>query len=344
MMRKRRREKGRGKGKGRFPAAQVGGCPTKLDQRQPTPTNINKHRQRSGRRSWTETSSVRPRGPLSPPGTPGDLTAARSHPGGPSQPLGRRRAGRMVQGRSIAAYPAGGPTYPAPPSPRANGWPGGRESRPAACAAVGCPPGPRSRGAAVLARALCGRESIFLFSHTNEFCGKSKVAPEAGVAWIGLKVGRRVCERGQQRKQLPARCSSPQGRPQRAQRLCRFAGWPAHPGNRAPNTCTLSCRDIPRSSPRRYLETSCPRAQQSWSRRVDWIDPTPTKPAALCARTAYWGCLEAAGGVTPSLRRRMGSVGDWPLASPTTRAAGDSPRAVDAEWEKLRDGSSSWGP
>jgi hypothetical protein len=70
--------------------------------------------------------------------------------------------------------------------------------------------------------ALCGRESIFLFSHTNEFCGKSKVAPEAGVAWPGLKVGRRVCERGQQRKQLPARCSSPQGKPQRAQRLCRF--------------------------------------------------------------------------------------------------------------------------
>jgi hypothetical protein len=59
---------------------------------------------------------------------------------------------------------------------------------------------------------LCGRESIFLFSHTNEFCGKSKVAPEAGVAWFGLKVGRRVCERGQQRKQLPARCSKPSGR------------------------------------------------------------------------------------------------------------------------------------
>ncbi len=49
---------------------------------------------------------------------------------------------------------------------------------------------------------MCGRESIFLFSHTNEFCGKWKVAPEARVAWIGLKVGRRVCERGQPRKQV----------------------------------------------------------------------------------------------------------------------------------------------
>jgi len=41
-----------------------------------------------------------------------------------------------------------------------------------------------------------GRESIFLFSHTNEFCGKSKVAHEAVLAWAPLKVRRRVCERG----------------------------------------------------------------------------------------------------------------------------------------------------
>jgi hypothetical protein len=213
---------------------QVGGCWTKVDKHQTTSTNMARQQQRSRRkvmdRNPTRSSpriSLVPRGPR----------AVRSHRGGRPQRLGRGRAGRVVgrvvQGRSIAAYPAGGPTYPGPTSPRANGWPDGRESWPAACAAVGCPPGPRSRGAAVLVWPLCGRESIFLFSHTNEFCGKSKVAPEAGVAWIGLKVGRRVCERGQQRKQLPARCSSPQGRPQRAQRLCRSAGWPAHPGNRA---------------------------------------------------------------------------------------------------------------
>jgi hypothetical protein len=56
--------------------------------------------------------------------------------------------------------------------------------------------------ACALVAALCGRESIFLFSHTNEFCGKSKVAPEPRVAWTGLKWGRRVCERGQPRKQV----------------------------------------------------------------------------------------------------------------------------------------------
>jgi hypothetical protein len=41
-----------------------------------------------------------------------------------------------------------------------------------------------------------GRESIFLFSHTNEFCGKSKVAREPGLACGTLKGPRRVYERG----------------------------------------------------------------------------------------------------------------------------------------------------
>lgn len=82
------------------------------------------------------------------------------------------------------------------------------------------------RGACALVAALCGRESIFLFSHTNEFCGKSKVAPEARVACSRLKWGRRVCERGQPRKQV--------------KRLER-AHWSQH-------NCTLSCRDPPRGS------------------------------------------------------------------------------------------------
>ena len=39
-----------------------------------------------------------------------------------------------------------------------------------------------------------GRESIFLISHTNEFCGKSKVAREPVVACIGLGGGRTTYE------------------------------------------------------------------------------------------------------------------------------------------------------
>lgn len=40
-----------------------------------------------------------------------------------------------------------------------------------------------------------GRESIFLFPHTNEFCGKGKVAHEPGLASPPLKAGRWVYER-----------------------------------------------------------------------------------------------------------------------------------------------------
>ena len=43
---------------------------------------------------------------------------------------------------------------------------------------------------------LYGRESIFLFSHTNEFCGKSKVTHEPVLAWDPLKDPRWVYERG----------------------------------------------------------------------------------------------------------------------------------------------------
>ena len=42
---------------------------------------------------------------------------------------------------------------------------------------------------------LGGRESIFLFSHTNEFCGNSKVAREPGLACGNPETSRWVCER-----------------------------------------------------------------------------------------------------------------------------------------------------
>ncbi len=41
-----------------------------------------------------------------------------------------------------------------------------------------------------------GRESIFLFSHTNEFCGKSKVAREPALARDPQKDPRWVYEGG----------------------------------------------------------------------------------------------------------------------------------------------------
>jgi hypothetical protein len=48
----------------------------------------------------------------------------------------------------------------------------------------------------VLVDRLCGRESIFLFSHTNEFCGKHKAAHERPLAGRGRRWARRVSEAG----------------------------------------------------------------------------------------------------------------------------------------------------
>jgi hypothetical protein len=51
---------------------------------------------------------------------------------------------------------------------------------------------------------LGGRESIFLFSHTNEFCGTRKVAREPGLASGPQEIRRWVCERGDMAGRGPA--------------------------------------------------------------------------------------------------------------------------------------------
>ena len=69
-------------------------------------------------------------------------------------------------------------------------------------------------------------------------------------------------------------------------------------------------------SPDARIGIRSPRSRQHAVRRTG---VTSRRHAALSAR-----------------RRRMGSVGDWPLARNTTVAAGDHPRAADAEWQMLR--------
>ncbi len=51
-------------------------------------------------------------------------------------------------------------------------------------------------GPGAWAAALGGRESIFLFPRTNEFCGRRKVAREPGVAWPRRRRRRCACEAG----------------------------------------------------------------------------------------------------------------------------------------------------
>jgi hypothetical protein len=57
--------------------------------------------------------------------------------------------------------------------------------------------GPDVENACKMVSPFGGRESIFLFSHTNEFCGTRKVAREPGLACGPQKVRRWVCEREQ---------------------------------------------------------------------------------------------------------------------------------------------------
>ena len=53
---------------------------------------------------------------------------------------------------------------------------------------------PHVKNACKMVSRFGGRESIFLFSHTNEFCGTQKVAREPGLACDPQKVRRWVCE------------------------------------------------------------------------------------------------------------------------------------------------------
>jgi hypothetical protein len=153
--------------------------------------------------------------------------------------------------------------------------------------------------ACALVAALCGRESIFLFSHTNEFCGKSKVAPEPRVAWSGLKWGRRVCERGQPRKQVKRlERVPPAGR-------CHCGG-----AQRTNLETTYLILKRPSAGLLRRLVGFGHR------RRRVTIGNRPPRSRQPLRCTAYWGCPKAAGG-SSSLRRRMGSVGGWPMARPT---------------------------
>ena len=55
---------------------------------------------------------------------------------------------------------------------------------------------PHVKNACKMVPPFGGRESIFLFSHTNEFCGTRKVAREPGLACGSQRILRWVCERG----------------------------------------------------------------------------------------------------------------------------------------------------
>jgi hypothetical protein len=103
----------------------------------------------------------------------------------------------------------------------------------AAPAGLENPPGPIPTLAARTVSRLYGRESSFLISHTNEFCGKLKVDREARNTKSTLKVARWAYERGRQRRQA---AGQPDGR------------------IRPPDHCTIS-RRLPLCGPLYRLES-----------------------------------------------------------------------------------------
>lgn len=205
---------------------------------------------------------------------------------------------------------------------------GGRARRPRAWPADACG----------LVWPLCGRESIFLFSHTNEFCGKSKVALEAGVAWAGLKRGRRVCERGQMRKRLPACCGA-----------CK----------RVRRRVTASC-----AGPSKISKPSFP---HGFGENVPYLAETLRgAPSAACRPLAI-AAGESPGGIAPhevggpravrrtgdAQRRReacppfaegwaLWATGRWQVLPPEQREIAPVQRTPNGR--SCAAGSSSWGP
>jgi hypothetical protein len=199
------------------------------------------------------------------------------------------------------------------------------------------------RNACTFARPLYGRESIFLFSHTNEFCGKSKLALEARVAWIWLKWGRWVCEKGAAAARLGRKLWATQRLPTRWGRQS-FRGFSSCAGaswlDRPPGKPGLEPLYLIMQKPTVWLLRRLVGILSSPAEDLQWAS-TLTKPAAMC-RTAYWGCPEAGGG--NSHRRRMGSVDGWPMASPTYEQREVTPRSGRRMAEAARQGPPPGAP
>lgn len=238
---------------------------------------------------------------------------------------GPGRWGRLWPGGGWSRVATLHPAYPVARGATAGRLPS--KMRQAAAAGAVDPLGRWPGDACGLVWALCGRESIFLFSHTNEFCGKSKVALEARVAWAGLKRGRRVCERGQMRKRLPACC-----------RACKRVRRPVqrlrHP--------------IEKQS---YLILQKPSAGLLLRLVGHWPSPLeshrgespPTKSAAL-GPYGVLGMPKGGGRLVPPFAEgwALWATGRWQVLPPEQREIAPVQRTPNGR--SCAAGSSSWGP
>ena len=97
----------------------------------------------------------------------------------------------MVQGKSKAAYPGAHTKSPLLPF---TGVVRRREHHHSTRLAEALHMSPDVENACKMVSPFSGRESIFSFSHTNEFCGTREVAREPGLACGSQKVRRWVHE------------------------------------------------------------------------------------------------------------------------------------------------------
>lgn len=198
----------------------------------------------------------------------------------------------------------------------------------AASAGPGSPPRAIRGLAARTVSRLYGRESSFLILHTNEFCGKSEVDREARNTKPTLKVGRWAYERGAPKEEVPEAAQALRGA-RRSLGRRKPAGRPP----RETETLKQLYRISKTSTVRPSVQTESPGLV-----RGGLVVVVDAHEAGRYGGTAYWVCLEADGG-QPPIGRRMGSVGDWPMATSTTEqrevAPGGGRRMAEAPRKAL---------
>lgn len=184
-------------------------------------------------------------------------------------------------------------------------------------------------------RAWAGRESTFSKSQINEFCGKSKVAREPGVARPLHRWGRWAYERGRAR----TGCRAPQwaasagaaGRHRAvAPAAAALGGVPDIRPRAGPfpsKPCTVSCIGVPTGCRPGLVGSFGPRLKAVWAGAA-----LRGKPVAPGHTGPPWGCQArgTAGRPRPAAPRPDGFCG--PLATGERRAErqGATARAADA--------------
>jgi len=127
-----------------------------------------------------------------------------------------------------------------------------------------------------------GRESIFLFCHTNEFCGKSKVAPEPRGAGSAHRWGRWTHEEGRRLRRAAATPSPYRiSETHTSDLLYRLAG---------PEMASLAIGSRCASTPTKPVAQA---SRRTGVARQQWEAPPPTAAGWVLWATGRWRVFTA---------------------------------------------------